>query len=85
MDGVNNGDHTPYLIDLVNQGSVIIPDFDSPIPEMFKHPEKPEHLYVPGSEEATFTLFGKLPFSHLLYFEKNIYIIHVPKLLFRTI
>lgn len=58
MDGVVNGDHTPYLIDLVNQGSIIIPDFDIPIPEIFIHPELPEHLYVPGSESATFSMFG---------------------------
>ena len=59
MDGVGNGDHTPYLVDLVNQGSVIIPDFDSPIPEMFWQPEQPYHLYVPGSESAEYQLFGE--------------------------
>ncbi len=59
MDGVVNSDHTPYLIDLVNQGSIVIPDFDSPIPEIFIHPEQAWHDYVPGSEEAVFTLFGK--------------------------
>ncbi len=59
MDGVANGDHTPYLIDMVNQGSVVIPDFDSPIPEIFIYPEEAWHIYVPGSEEAVFTLFGK--------------------------
>ncbi len=59
MDGVTNGDHTPYLIDLVNQGSAVIPDFDSPIPEIFIYPEEAWHIYVPGSEEAVYTLFGK--------------------------
>lgn len=59
MDGVGNGDHTPYLVDLVNQGSVIIPDFDSPIPERWFQPELPYHLYVPGSETAEYQLFGK--------------------------
>ena len=57
-DGVANTDHTPYLIDLVNQGSVIIPDFDIPIPDMFQYPEEPWHRYVPGSEAATYSLFG---------------------------
>ena len=59
MDGVTNGDHTPYLIDLVNQGSIVIPDFDSPIPEIFIYPEEAWHIYVPGSEEAVYTLFGE--------------------------
>ena len=58
-DGVENGDHTPYLIDLVNQGSVIIPDFDIQVPEQFIHPEEPWHLYVPGSQESITSLFGE--------------------------
>ena len=66
MDGMTNGDHTPYLIDLVNQGSIIIPDFDIPIPQMFFHPEQKVHLYVPGSESATYSLFGKLIWNVLL-------------------
>lgn len=58
MDGVENGDYTPYLIDLVNQGSIIIPDFEVVIPEQFYHPEVRYHLYVPGSQAAEVALFG---------------------------
>ncbi len=59
FDGVQNTDHTPYLIDLVNQGSIIIPDIRIPIPVRFIHPEDPWHHYVPGSEGANAMLFGK--------------------------
>ena len=59
-DGVLNDDHTPYLVDLVNQGSVIIPDFDSVVPEQFIDPDIPYHRYVKGSEWARMTIFGKV-------------------------
>ena len=59
MDGVENGDYTPYLIDLVNQGSIIIPDFHIAIPEQFWKPEQRWHTYVPGSQAAGMSLFGK--------------------------
>ena len=59
MDGVENSDYTPYLIDLVNQGSIIIPDFQIPIPEQFWVPEQRWHLYVPGSESTVMSLFGE--------------------------
>ena len=58
MDGVGKGDYMPYLVDLVNQGSIIIPDFDIPIPERFIHPEQREHIYLPGSNEAVVQVFG---------------------------
>lgn len=61
-DGTTNTDHTPYLIDLVNQGSVIIPDFDIPIPDYFVYREEPWHLYVPGSELAFYSVFGLCSF-----------------------
>ena len=59
-DGVLNDDHTPYLVDLVNHGSVIIPDFDSVVPEQFIDPDIPYHRYVKGSEWARMTIFGEL-------------------------
>ncbi|KAK6185943.1 hypothetical protein SNE40_008070 [Patella caerulea] len=57
-DGVENYYHTPYLIDLIRYGSLIIPDFDVPVPEQFVVPEQREHLYVPGSAVAHLSLFG---------------------------
>ena len=58
-DGAENDDQTPYLIDLVNQGSVIIPDFDISIPERYVVPNQRELLYVPGSNVVTMFLWGK--------------------------
>lgn len=57
---------TPYLIDLVNQGSVIIPDLAVEIPEQFFDPDLPYHLYVPGSQVASIAVFG-LSFLPCLY------------------
>ncbi len=57
-DGVTNVYHTPFLINLVSQGSQIIPDLDIPVPEIFIHPEEREHLYVPGSASAKVSLAG---------------------------
>ena len=57
-DGVLNDDHTPYLVDLVNQGSVIIPDFDSVVPDQFIDPDIPYHRYVKGSEWARIYING---------------------------
>ena len=51
--------HTPYLVDLINQGSKIIPDFEIMVPERFIAPEQREHLYVPGSPTARISLVGK--------------------------
>ena len=59
MDGVTNTYHTPYLIDLVNKGSVLIPDLWIPVPERFLLPEQREHLFVPGSQKATVSLVGR--------------------------
>ena len=59
LDGVTNYYNTPYLIDLVSQGSIIIPDFDIPVPERFWLPEQREHLYVPGSAKAFVSIVGK--------------------------
>ena len=58
MDGVKNYLHTPYLVDLVSQGSIIIPDLWINVTERFIHPEIREHLYVPGSTKATLGIVG---------------------------
>lgn len=58
-DGVINDDHFPYLIDLVNQGSIIIPDFDIPIPERFFIPGQRELVYIPGSNWLQMFIVGK--------------------------
>ena len=59
MDGVTNYYNTPLLIDLVTSGSLVIPDFQIPIPERFVDPEDPQHLYVPGSGAAFLTIVGR--------------------------
>lgn len=57
-DGVTNYYHIPYMIDLITQASVIVPDFDIPIKQQFIQPEQREHDYVPGSGKAVTSLFG---------------------------
>lgn len=51
-------DYTTYLIDLVNKGSVMIPDLRVPIPENFVVPEQRELLRVPYSEKVTVAVYG---------------------------
>ncbi|CAH1779511.1 unnamed protein product [Owenia fusiformis] len=57
-DGVTNYYNTPYLIDLISQGSLIIPDLEIPVPEQFVVPEQREHRYVPGSPRAFVNIVG---------------------------
>ena len=57
-DGITNYYHTPYLIDLVNSGSVYIPHLYIPVPARFTMPGQREHLYVPGSGKCTVSLAG---------------------------
>ena len=59
FDGVTNFYSTPYLIDLLNYGSLDVPDLDIPVPEIFVYPETSEHLYVPGSGEAFLSIVGE--------------------------
>lgn len=59
LEGITNEYNTPYLIDLVTKGSVIIPDLELPVPERFVRPEQRKHLYVPGSATAEVTLVGR--------------------------
>ncbi|KAI0235995.1 hypothetical protein LSAT2_013433 [Lamellibrachia satsuma] len=59
-DGITNVYQTPYLIDLVSKGSVIIPSFQVVTPERFIYPEQRRHLYVPGSPEAKLTIVGDI-------------------------
>ena len=58
-DGTINDDHFPYLIDLVNTGSVITSDFEIPMPERYFVPGQRELIYVPGSNYITMYLWGK--------------------------
>ena len=60
MDGITNRYHTPFLVDLVNKGSSLIPDFWIPVPERFFVPGVREHAYVPGSQKATINVAGKV-------------------------
>jgi len=55
--------HTPYLVDLVNTGSVIIPDLKINISERFFDPGKRDLLYIPYSGVAKLYVFGKQTWS----------------------
>lgn len=80
MDGVTNYYNTPYMIDLINQGSQIIPDFYINVTERFTHPEIPWHFYVPGSPKATLSVVGlyiffafllsNFPYIHITYSQR---------------
>ena len=59
FDGVTSYWHTPYFIDLINSGSVILPDLDIPVPERFVEPSVRHHLYVPGSERGVVSVVGE--------------------------
>jgi len=52
--------HTPYLVDLVNTGSVIIPDLKINISERFFDPGSRDLLYIPYSGVAKLHVFGNL-------------------------
>ncbi len=78
IDGITNVYHTPYLVDLINQGSKIIPDFEIQVPERFIAPERREHLYVPGSPTCRVSLVGKCASGCLLDSTiKNVETLHV--------
>ena len=57
-DGVTNIYHTPFLIDLINSGSMTHPDLKIVIPERFVNPGERHHLYVPGSGKAILSIIG---------------------------
>ncbi len=59
MEGVRNEWHTPYLVDLIHSGSLLIPDLDIIVPERFIDPGERKHLYVPGSEKAVLSIVGE--------------------------
>ena len=56
--------HTPYLVDLVNTGSVIIPDLKINISERFYDPGARDLLYIPYSGVAKLHVFGNLNTLH---------------------
>lgn len=57
-DGVENYFHTPYLLDMITYGSIIIPDLKINVSDQFIVPEQRFHSYVPGSPKATVSMFG---------------------------
>lgn len=57
-DGVTNYLHTPYFVDLISSGSMVLPDLEIVVPERFVKPEERKHLYVPGSPVATVGIVG---------------------------
>lgn len=61
-DGVTNYLHTPFLIDLINSGSLVLPDLEVPVPERFVKPQERQHLYVPGSPKAHVGIVGQFLF-----------------------
>ena len=67
FEGVLNDDQTPYLIDLSNSGSQIVPDFDIVMPERWFVPGQPELLYVPGSNYATMFVWGEKLLESIRY------------------
>jgi len=52
--------HTPYLVDLVNSGSLIPPDLKINISERFVDPGARDLLYIPYSGHATLNVYGDL-------------------------
>ena len=61
--------HTPYLVDLVNTGSLIIPDLKINISERFFDPGKRDLLYIPYSGVAKLHVFGKLNLVYVLTYD----------------
>ena len=51
--------HTPYLIDMITSGSMIIPDLKVNVSDQFIVPEQRYHQFVPGSPKGHVTVFGK--------------------------
>jgi len=50
---------TPYLVDLVNTGSLIIPDLKINISERFFDPGARDLLYIPYSGVSTLHVYGE--------------------------
>lgn len=50
--------HTPYLVDLVNSGSLIPPDLKINISERFVDPGARDLLYIPYSGHAVLNVYG---------------------------
>ena len=57
-EGASSDDYIVFLIDLVSQGSVLLPYFDSGIPQNYWDPTKRELVYVPGSNTIVASMFG---------------------------
>jgi len=51
---------TPYLVDLVNTGSLIIPDLKVNISERFFDPGARDLLYIPYSGVTKLHVYGEL-------------------------
>jgi hypothetical protein len=52
--------HTPYLVDLVNTGSLIIPDLKINISQRFYYPGARDLLYIPYSGKSTLYVYGDM-------------------------
>lgn len=57
--------HTPYLIDMITSGSMIIPDLKVNVSDQFIVPEQRYHQFVPGSPKGHVTVFGKTASIHV--------------------
>ena len=51
--------HTPFVVDLVNSGSLLIPDLKINISERFVDPGSRKLLYIPYSNKATLYVYGR--------------------------
>ncbi|CAD5122913.1 DgyrCDS11313 [Dimorphilus gyrociliatus] len=56
--GINNRYLTCHLVDLLNHGTLSVPDFKIPIQERFILPEQQRHIYVPGTPIGELKIVG---------------------------
>ena len=55
-------------MDLIESGSMTLPDLEIPVPDRFVEPEARKHLFVPGSPVAKVGIVGNEKFTNLLMY-----------------
>ena len=55
-------------MDLIESGSMTLPDLEIPVPDRFVEPEARKHLFVPGSPVAKVGIVGNGNYTNLLMF-----------------
>ena len=53
-------------MDLIESGSMTLPDLEIPVPDRFVEPEARKHLFVPGSPVAKVGIVGNGNLANLL-------------------